>query len=236
MPVSGWRSGTVVEVVVVVSAPGASEGAPAGWPPLGAAGAAGAAPVAPLSSVVTGSVVGGEVVVVVVVVVDVVVLVVVVAFGSKPTPVRLTEKSSPSPWLGVSLTVKLELSLNDPVEPAVVDGARAAGGQRLGLAVLRGVELVARRRTAEHVDRAEGVAAGVGQRHRSLRRAPDVDLAEVDRRRTDGNVRVDRVDGPRHPDEHRPQACRCRRHADRAPRVPPHRRSVVPTGAAVKRK
>ena len=54
------------------------------------------------------------VVVVVVVVVD---SVVVVALGSKPTPARLTLKSSPSFWLFVSLIVKLDVSLNDPAEP-----------------------------------------------------------------------------------------------------------------------
>ncbi|CAN5559187.1 hypothetical protein BH18ACT3_BH18ACT3_04820 [soil metagenome] len=66
-----------------------------------------------------GGVVTVAIDVVVVVVVDVVdvVLVVVVAFGSTPTPARLTLKSSPSFWLAVSLTVKLDVSLNDPAEP-----------------------------------------------------------------------------------------------------------------------
>ena len=61
-------------------------------------------------------VVAGDVVVVDVVVV-VVVDVVVVALGSKPTPARLTLKSSPSDWLLVSLMVKLDVSLNVPAEP-----------------------------------------------------------------------------------------------------------------------
>ena len=51
---------------------------------------------------------------IVVVVVD---SVVVVALGSKPTPARLTLKSSPSDWLDVSLIVKLDVSLNVPAAP-----------------------------------------------------------------------------------------------------------------------
>jgi len=48
---------------------------------------------------------------------SVVVVVVVVALASIPTPVRLTLKSSPSDWLAVSLTVRLDESLNDPGDP-----------------------------------------------------------------------------------------------------------------------
>ena len=58
-----------------------------------------------------------SVVVVVVSVVVVVDSVVVVALGSKPTPARLTLKSSPSFWLFVWLIVKLDVSLNEPADP-----------------------------------------------------------------------------------------------------------------------
>ena len=44
--------------------------------------------------------------------------VVVVAFGSNPTPARLTLKSSPSDWLLVSLIMNVNMSLNIPAGQA----------------------------------------------------------------------------------------------------------------------
>ena len=82
----------------------------------------------------------------------------------------------------------------------VVDGARPAGRQRRALAILRRVELRGRRRTAEDVDRTEGVPARVGQRDR--RRPTGVandDLAEVDAGDVDRHVGVDGL-GRRHAD------------------------------------
>jgi hypothetical protein len=80
-------------------------------------------PVVPLGEVVADGVV---VVVVSVTVVDVVVDVVdvvVVALGSTPTPTSETEKSSPSPWFDVSLIVKFDVSLKEPVAPGLTRNA-----------------------------------------------------------------------------------------------------------------